>query len=434
MSQLQINDQVLTMNSKGQLQFSPIIMWLDKDEFGQELFVELKTKSNLTIRLTPSHLIYAADEVPLDLTQKQQQSPLLFPKPTKLVKQNTGNKDNNQNNYHFYYSTNNLVGQTDAVNNEGDESVPAGTISVPNMTNNVNQGPYNSAPSSVIAASIDEAAFTTYARNVVAGQYLLVNPTTFSTALHSEELKENIDGPTNKFSHNLDAFTTSSEINEGDDYNKFRYDFDQTESRYQKDVDRTQSRLVFNQNRQSTTENLQNYLQNDRSSESLLSGDDGEKPTTIRFDQIVSVNYVKRKGIYAPLTREGNIVVNSVVASCYAVISDHELAHMSFAPVRWLSFLNEFLFGLKSPPLLVDRHGGAITSFVTPSQRTNTQTKHITGRESRYDIPKNISRDLNGTLKSRADEIFTTTSREIHWYPSLLYRIARFILPTRYLY
>lgn len=54
------------------------------------------------------------------------------------------------------------------------------------------------------------------------------------------------------------------------------------------------------------------------------------------------VNGVKRstaKGAYAPLTETGNIVVDNVLCSCYAVISSHELAHWSFAPLRFADWL-----------------------------------------------------------------------------------------------
>lgn len=404
-------------------------MWLDKDESGQELFVELKTKSNLTIRLTSSHLIYAADEVPLDLTQRQQQQPeqppLMLPKP---VKQNTGNEDNNQYNHHYYYQTLDSLGQTDAANNKVDESVRAGTISVPKLTNNSNRKPYNFVPPSVIASTIDEVTFTTYARNVIVGQYLLVNSQTPPLEEHSEVLQNYPDASTKSLSQDLDAFAFSSENSNEEGFNRFRYDVDRTENHPREDADRAQSRLVFNLGRQSPIE----HVPKDGFSENLVPGDDGETtPTTIRFDQIVSVNYVTRKGIYAPLTREGNIVVNSVVASCYAVISDHELAHMSFAPVRWLSYLREFLSSLNSHSHRIDYK--AFRSLPPSTQQSDTQTKHIIG-DRRDDLLTSASQNSERTPGNPVDTNATATTRVIHWYPSMLYRIARFILPTRYLY
>lgn len=47
-------------------------------------------------------------------------------------------------------------------------------------------------------------------------------------------------------------------------------------------------------------------------------------------------------GSYAPVTVQGNVVVDEILASCYAVIEDHELAHWALAPVRlahWVSSL-----------------------------------------------------------------------------------------------
>uniref|UniRef100_A0A3B4ZNW9 Sonic hedgehog signaling molecule b n=1 Tax=Stegastes partitus TaxID=144197 RepID=A0A3B4ZNW9_9TELE len=49
----------------------------------------------------------------------------------------------------------------------------------------------------------------------------------------------------------------------------------------------------------------------------------------------------KYEGSYAPITSHGTIIVDWVLASCYAVIEDHDLAHWVFTPVRlWHSFLS----------------------------------------------------------------------------------------------
>ena len=66
MSQLQTNDLVLAMNSHtGQFQFSPVLMWLDRDVSSSEVYVNLTTKSGKHIQLTSSHLIYLADDEPM---------------------------------------------------------------------------------------------------------------------------------------------------------------------------------------------------------------------------------------------------------------------------------------------------------------------------------------------------------------------------------
>ena len=41
---------------------------------------------------------------------------------------------------------------------------------------------------------------------------------------------------------------------------------------------------------------------------------------------------------------EGNIVVDGVVASCYAS-SDHDVAHIAMTPIRWFPKIVNWIFG-----------------------------------------------------------------------------------------
>lgn len=50
--------------------------------------------------------------------------------------------------------------------------------------------------------------------------------------------------------------------------------------------------------------------------------------------QVKRVSLVKRTGLVAPVTMEGNVIVDGVLSSCYAMISDHEIAHIAFGPLR----------------------------------------------------------------------------------------------------
>lgn len=61
----------------------------------------------------------------------------------------------------------------------------------------------------------------------------------------------------------------------------------------------------------------------------LVSADGGLVPS-----QVKRVTLVKRTGLVAPVTMEGNVIVDGVLSSCYAMISDHEIAHMVFGPLR----------------------------------------------------------------------------------------------------
>ncbi|XP_042366537.1 sonic hedgehog protein A [Plectropomus leopardus] len=52
----------------------------------------------------------------------------------------------------------------------------------------------------------------------------------------------------------------------------------------------------------------------------------------------------EHEGSFAPITVQGTVVVDQVLASCYAVIEDHELAHWALAPVRLAHWVSSLLF------------------------------------------------------------------------------------------
>ncbi|XP_007575362.1 indian hedgehog B protein isoform X2 [Poecilia formosa] len=55
-----------------------------------------------------------------------------------------------------------------------------------------------------------------------------------------------------------------------------------------------------------------------------------------RLSRIVGVSVATSRGAFAPLTRQGTIMVDGVAASCYAAVDGHRLAHQAFAPLRLL--------------------------------------------------------------------------------------------------
>lgn len=57
--------------------------------------------------------------------------------------------------------------------------------------------------------------------------------------------------------------------------------------------------------------------------------------------RVTRIHVENYRGSYAPVTSHGTIIVDWVLASCYAVVEDHDLAHWVFVPVRlWCSFLS----------------------------------------------------------------------------------------------
>ncbi|CAF1234920.1 unnamed protein product [Adineta ricciae] len=51
--------------------------------------------------------------------------------------------------------------------------------------------------------------------------------------------------------------------------------------------------------------------------------------------EIISIKLIKAQGYYAPLTPSGTIVVDGVVSSNYATVSNHALAHFFMGAYRW---------------------------------------------------------------------------------------------------
>ena len=49
-------------------------------------------------------------------------------------------------------------------------------------------------------------------------------------------------------------------------------------------------------------------------------------------------------GAYVPLTKEGNIVADGVLASCYSSV-DHDLAHIGMTPIQWFPEMVQWISG-----------------------------------------------------------------------------------------
>lgn len=101
--------------------------------------------------------------------------------------------------------------------------------------------------------------------------------------------------------------------------------------------------------------------------------------STAEVDTVVAVEPVLRRGVYAPLTIDGTIVVDGVVASCYAVVDSQWVAHLAYAPFRLYTNLKQSVLWL-------------VTS-------------------SRADVPEGV-----------------------HWYARILYNVAQYVLPKRMLH
>ncbi|XP_035458215.1 desert hedgehog protein B [Spodoptera frugiperda] len=57
----------------------------------------------------------------------------------------------------------------------------------------------------------------------------------------------------------------------------------------------------------------------------------------MRPSRVVKTRMLSKRGVYAPLTRTGTIIVDDALASCYALVRSHSLAHAAMAPLRWMA-------------------------------------------------------------------------------------------------
>ena len=454
MSQLQQNDLVLTMNPQtGEFQYSPVIMWLDRDLFGSELYVELTTKSGRRIRLTSSHLIYVSDEYPqgfenwrpehreetnkttlvesLNRTEsgsstavkeqslrarRQDSNENQLGEPVDKSSQ-TGNANNNRknnNNFYYYYSLDDHKAPT-TIGSNG----PAHSLDNAQPTNKAQtNGPTESWTNKMASLNVEDYAYTVYSRNAIVGQYLLVRrgDGKQSTARAHDRRRSIIE------SHNSEARQQSE------------------------NVIQNPSRLVFKgaKHEKITMQASADKTRKLATDVPTLSFESSSQDL-VEFDQIISINYVTSEGLYAPLTRQGNIVVDSVVASCYALVNNHEMAHMSFAPIRWFSYVNEWFFGLKPETPTIERtiemahfhnHQTDISrSSVTDYPRQQNRLQYVRARtialtnKEEPDIIDSTKTDLD-----QKQQLARQPSRHIHWYAILLYNIARFLVPLNYMY
>jgi len=94
------------------------------------------------------------------------------------------------------------------------------------------------------------------------------------------------------------------------------------------------------------------YARNTEVGECVLVNEDGK----IQQSRIVQVDQVEKTGIFAPLTKSGNLLVDDVVASCYSAYEGYYLQNSFY---RLYSMLSNFLIHtadtlnpMDAPPVL----------------------------------------------------------------------------------
>ena len=70
--------------------------------------------------------------------------------------------------------------------------------------------------------------------------------------------------------------------------------------------------------------------------------------------------------MFTPLTSEGNIVVDRVLASCYAS-SDHDLQKIALTPCQWLPRMIEWIFGWDNDIQAYTSAAYSLATYVVPN-------------------------------------------------------------------
>ena len=50
---------------------------------------------------------------------------------------------------------------------------------------------------------------------------------------------------------------------------------------------------------------------------------------------VINITIEMKKGYYAPLTMKGTLLINNILASCFANVNNHHLAQYYMAPFRY---------------------------------------------------------------------------------------------------
>ncbi|XP_053206665.1 indian hedgehog B protein-like [Panonychus citri] len=339
LSTIDVGQQILTVNSDGDIVFSEILLFLDRDPSVERIYVHLTTETGKVITLTQSHLIFTYDPI---------------------VSSSVTRTSSNQIN-----------------------TTSSSSSSLSPSSYNSTIPPIPSPSTWTASSSTDPSGQWTaiFARYIEPGMFVSTIP------VKNEKEKEN-----------------QQQLSESDYHQQL---------------------------------NLDDYY--------------------LKPEKVVKVTQSLRKGAYAPLTRNGNLIVNQIVASCYAVVNDQSLAHLSFLPVRLYYNLIESLNYIRKWLTLRLPSSSSSSSTTTSILSSSSSSSSFPSKKSskssiilsqpKLEINQDNQQlsykvnDINDNNSIRYKKKIKSQSKSncnlnygIHWYPKLLYSIAKYVISSDYMY
>ncbi|KAL1401238.1 hypothetical protein pipiens_006768 [Culex pipiens pipiens] len=127
--------------------------------------------------------------------------------------------------------------------------------------------------------------------------------------------------------------------------------------------------------------------------------------------KVLRISAKLSQGVYAPLTSEGTVLVDSIAASCYALIDSQSVAHLSFLPYRVVQKLQGLT---QTQSSLIGAYPLRVRGAVFPEQLNMFSLLRTPCNDTANRVPgqqrKTSCDDIGGTARQR---VFPTSSKSL---------------------
>lgn len=136
--------------------------------------------------------------------------------------------------------------------------------------------------------------------------------------------------------------------------------------------------------------------------------------------KIISVLVKQSVGVYAPLTEAGTLFVDGVLASSYALVEDHGLAHWAFGPLRLVFSFSQLLLGeTRKEQQNADSETACTKTPFRCSTLSIKDTADVYDNNGILKKQDNLSEPLRMEMKEK--HALKRQTSDVHWYARLLY-------------